>query len=457
MQFINKIKSLFKKQMPLIYRQSINGGVPIYPKWEAKANADKYCTSDDVYSVVRLISTTSAMIPLLVYKIKDKSKKRKVEALSYKANLTERELLTKAAFDEVAENDDVFLLLENPSKILNKFEFYEALYTLLLLQGEVFLWKELKEFGANKGKVESLHILYPQWVIMNVNENYPFSVISYTYMVDGLTVMEKIPADEIIHIKYFNPNFGVYNNQIRGHSPLKSLAKVLERMESGVDASVSQMQNGGVPGIVWERGVGDVDAAETLGQRKKNFYNYATKIENKGMPFFAAGDMGYIELGLKLADLQVAELGKIDFKKLCNAYGVSDILFNNGESSTESNVKEMSKRLYTNTILPNIQRVRDAINASILPHYKAIDRYVNYDLSGITELQEDMKDLSEWLGKSWWILPNEKRELQKFGALPIEMFNQPLIPSSLTTLEDIEMQNNLPINGEYSGINKDSE
>jgi len=125
--------------------------------------------------------------------------------------------------------------------------------------------------------------------------------------------------------------------------------------------------------------------------------------------FKATGEMGYIELGLKLADLEVAELSKLDFKKLCNAYSVSDTLFNNSDASTESNVKEMRKALYTNAILPNVIRARDALIQGLLPHYSDFKRAIEHDLSGVMELQGNMKEIVEWCEKAWWLKGNEKR------------------------------------------------
>lgn len=438
----------------------VNNSHALYPTWDAKKNAERYCNTDDVYSVIRLLATTAAMVPFYPYTVKDKVQKRKLKDLSVKAPIYQHEGLQKKALQEMDEGSNLFMLLEKPTVYGGKFEFFEALYTLLFLQGEAFIWKEIKEFGANKGEIEKLHIWFPQWVVLHVSDTFPFDIISYDYMVDGIPVMLNVPKDEVIHIKYFNPNFGVYNNNYRGHSPLKSLSRVLTRLDAGLDASVAQMQNGGVPGIVWDKSeTGTTQAVDTIGQRKTNFYNYATKLENKGMPFFASGDMGYIELGLKLADLEVADLAKIDFKKLCNAYGVSDILFNNSDASTESNVEIMFKRLYTNTVLPNVQRVRDAFNMHIVPHYNTKQEvFINFDLSGIAELQNDQRTLAETLAKSWWLTPNEKREAMRFGLLDNEYFNEPLVPNNITTLEDLEMNKTLPINGEYSRQNRaDSE
>ena len=45
------------------------------------------------------------------------------------------------------------------------------------------------------------------------------------------------------------------------------------------------------------------------------------------------------------------------------------IYCNNGEASTESNVKEMVKRLYTNAALPEVYALRDSLNKYICPAF----------------------------------------------------------------------------------------
>jgi HK97 family phage portal protein len=444
------VKKMFTfSNRPQTQSMQVNNGRAIYPSWDSKLNAERYSTIDDVYSIIRLLATTSAMIPLNGYKVKDKEKNKSLK----RSNITDfrRDLLFKSSLDELDETNDLHKLLNKPNPSMGRFEFYEALYTFLFMQGECILYKERVEFGATKGKINGLHYLYPQFVEIVISNTFPYIPIYYNYVVDGQTILQNVPVDDIIHINYFNPKFGLYGNEFRGLGTLKVLSKTLTRLEAGRDASVAQMQNGGVPGIVWQKGFegSNEDATEVLGQRRKNFYHYIKNSENKGMPFFAAGDMGYIELGLKLADLEVAELAKIDFKKLCNAFGVSDILFNNGEASTESNVEIMMKRLYTSTVLPNVMRVRDAfING--LDYYTKQGFTIEYDLSDIKELQADMKTTSEWLSKSWWITLNEKRIAMKYDKLEDnEIYDQLLIPNNLQTMDDLEFNKDIDADGDY--------
>lgn len=439
MQFINRIKSWFLGKTTAYSKNYINNALPVYAPYQKTVDAQRYVTVEDVYAVIKRLATSAATIPFYTYKVKDKQKTK--ELLQTKSDLLLKQIIKTKAVDELNENDPLHKLIVKPNEAFGGFEFYEALYTFLFLQGECIIYKEMVEEGVNKGKIYNLHFLYPQYVTCIITRTFPYKIVGYNYTIDGMEVLTNIDPELIIHIKCFNPSYSLSQNDFRGHSPLKSLNKLITRMEAATDASVAQMQNGGVPGIVWDKAQYGEQASEIIGQRKSNFYNYVAKRENKGSPFFASGEMGYIELGLKLADLEVAELSKLDFKKLCNAYGVSDVLFNNGEASTESNVQEMAKMFYTNAILPNVVRVRDALISGLLPHYTDFVRTIDYDLSSIWELQTNMKEIAEWCSKSWWLTGNEKRIVMKYDEMEDPILNTILLPNNLTDTETQPIDN----------------
>jgi HK97 family phage portal protein len=260
--------------------------------------------------------------------------------------------------------------------------------------------------------------------------------------------LDNIPPEEIIHSKYFNPQFGITGNELRGLSPLKVLAKRLTRIDSNNDVSTAQLQNGGTPGILYEKGPAD-DITDVLSNRKKALYSFFTNRKNIGVPYVASGEMGYIEMGLKLADLQVAELAKIDFKKLCNVYHVSDRLFNNDATGSEVSDKSARVALYTNAAIPLIITIKDDLNRGLAKEFKQQRYCINYDVSEISELQDDYDKMVTWLDKAWWLTPNERREIMKFEASKDPLFDEYLIPQGLQTIEDITMTQDLINTGDY--------
>lgn len=422
-----RVKSL-ERQVKALQGQNlgmiINATTSIYPSWQTIENTLTYTTVDDVYSVISLIADTAARIPMEAYEIVSEPSMK-----MYKKNgatSIQGKYYRRKAMQDLPENDKFTTFLKNIT-YADKVKYY----TLLYMNGELFLWKELIELGPNRGNVY-LHVLDSSKVTVMITEDFPQRVIGYKYFDMGFDGTFK--PDEIIHIKYFNPTI-TNGMQWRGLSPLQVLTKRLTRLNASLDVSVGQMQNGGVPGIVYEK---SDYAIESLGQRKNDFASYLRNSANKGAPYFAAGEMGYLELGLSNADLDIAELANIDFTKICNVYKVPEVLLNNQDSSTYNNVNTALKMLYTNTILPNIYLFRDALEQGILPMYNdGVKRIIDIDISEIPALQEDMKMQADALNAMWWITPNEKRDIQMFEKLDNPLMDSIIIDGGKQLLDDL--------------------
>lgn len=426
--FGRKAKAELKQMQEMVGRmvgQRLNT-FTVHPTYEKQENSLRFCETDDVYSIVNLISSTAALIPVYPY-IKDSQ-----------GNET-----------DAPENDPLKLLVEKPFEGMSSFESYYVLCATLLMQGEYILWKENPELGPNKGKVVRLHYMPPQDMNHKVSNTFPRRIVSWQYAPDGHVVFDDIPAEQVIHVKYFNPQRGFLGNELRGLSPLTVLTKRLTRVDSNMDATVAQLQNGGVPGIVYEKGM-DANIQEVVSKRRDNFFKYLSNSANKGAPYFSAGDMSYIQLGLKLADLEAADLAKIDFKKLCNVFGVSDRLFNNDATGSEVSDKGARQGLYTNVIMPLLKRVTDGFEMGLAIHFPQNKYCIEADFSEVPELQVNYTDLVGWLEKAWWISPNEKREVMLFEKVNDPIFDSFVIPSGVQTLDDLKMIDQ-PIdpNGDY--------
>lgn len=429
----------------------LSNTISLYPNYKSVENAERYATTDDIYSIIRMLSTTAALVPLYCYHVKDdKAAKQLNKLVQPHSNLFSIKALTLKALEDLPETDPVVRLLDNPGNGMSKFEFFEAIYTLLYTEGEVFIYKMKPDEGVNKGKPVELFLLFPQNVILKITDTLPRKVIGYDYMQSGKKVYENIPTEDVIHIKYFNPY--IYGcDTLRGLSPISVLKKRLNQLDSNIDVTTAQMQNGGIETIVFDKAFNDERAAEINGQRKDSFYKFLKDPKNARAPYFASGEMGAVHIGSSLADMQVIEAAKINFKKLCNAFGTSDILFNNGEASTESNVKEMVKRSLTNSTLPNVYRVRDAFKKGLLIDFNdGKKRDIREDISEIPELQSNFKEMAETFAALPIMLPNEVLRAFK---LPFDEADESLNKVYIKNgYESIEFMNNgvpdLPLDSE---------
>lgn len=422
--------------------QFINDSIVMYPDWNISETTNKYSTSDHIYSVINKIAETTAAIPFYSYI------KKSDQATSKYLSFTSRQFYTSKgmhdlrmmqikALVDAPENDPLNVLLENPNEYQTKTEFTLACYIYYLLNGEAFIWKERVQDGANKGKIKYIHVWAPDKVVIHVTRSYPQTITGYSFIVNGQTVIEKAAPENVIHWKRFNPcNLQLTSSDLRGLSPLKPLVNTITRLSESDTRSLSQIKNGGVPGIVYDE---SVEASE-VGQpefdlQKKAFYDFTTNDQNTGAPFFVGSKKGYIALGLKLADMDLAALNKIDFARICNVYKVSNIVFNNDGAATESNVQEMIKQMYTNACLPMNYSLRDILNKELANEF---NRFLDSDISAITELQDDMLSLANAIAA----MPaapsvNEQRELWKYERNEDPLCDKPLIKQGYMFIEDV--------------------
>lgn len=424
-------------------RNFFNQNIAHFPEWNLENQVARYSTTDDIYSIVRLIATTAAMIPLYAYEVVDEKLLKRMNYTSFDTKaLLQTKMLQLKALEDLPETDRLYELLEDPHIYLSKFEFLEAIHTLLLTQGECILYKLRAEVGPNTGLPIKLEFLESTNVVRYVS-NFPHRIYKYEYRENGVAIIENIPPEDVIHIRHY-----------KGLSPLQALSKRLIRMDEALDRSVAQMQNGGVPTIIYNEGDAEADGKEVIDEQKINFYNFLSNRANTGAPFWAGYEkLGKIELGLKLADMNVAELEKIDFKKLCNAFGVSDMLFNNDTLGAESNVIQQEKRLYTNTCLPSVHRVKDALKAGLVDEFAVIDRKkrtIEFDISDISVLHEDLAKKIAQFSNMPVMIPNQIFEAMGFPKMDNDpAMDKVYVKTGYTLLEDLQSSGDLPLTADY--------
>lgn len=350
-----------------------NFNTQIFPHYGVIKEQLIYQTLDDLYSVVSRIATMAAMIPFYGEYLDGSELKPKDKLNAFLKTLT--------------------------------FEQKEIAYTYLLLQGEIFGYKQKIEFGVNAG-LQSIKFINPANITVYISRSFPIEIVGYRYYDSVNGDSFDIAIEDMMFIKLFNPDADPLM-QVRGLSPVRVLAQRLTRVKAGLDISVAQMQNGGVPGVLYEKTIG-IEAG-TMGKRQDNFARYLSNSSNKGAPFMTAGDLGYFALGSTLADLDLATLADIDLDKICNVYHVSSTEFNNKKASTESNVGTHSRSFYTNGTLPIVLRLKDGLNKDAISDIDTTG-ILKEDLSDIIELQPNMLQKAQGYAASPIMTPNDVRE-----------------------------------------------
>jgi hypothetical protein len=86
--------------------------------------------------------------------------------------------------------------------------------------------------------------------------------------------------------------------------------------------------------------------------------------------------------------------------------------------------------MMTNTIIPLCSTLRDELNRWLLPIYGE-DVYIDFDITSIPEMQQDMERMTRVLRDANWLTMDEKRIAMnyepKFGAYEYSYVNQGLV------------------------------
>jgi len=241
-------------------------------------------------------------------------------------------------------------------------------------------------------------------------------------------------------------------SELVGLSPLQAGSKRLTKQQSETDYSVNAFQNSGADVLVTRE---DYDDARdpSFGEMKSSYYSETTGVKNAKKAFFTAGKWEVHRMGLSPVDMELLKSENMTFKKLCNIYGVDDRLFNNDSTGSENSVDAMIKHLYTNAALPEVYAFRDAINTKITPLFnqKGVKYYVDCDITGIPELQDDLKKLAEIFSSLPIMIPNMIMEAFNYGKLDDQNMDKVYIKQGYQALDDLIIDDALlKDTGDYS-------
>lgn len=411
MQLIKSLQSIGRRLLGLNQDvTTINTGYSsplvnrIYPSWYSYKEIQAYKLLDDIFSVVTRLAKNSAAIPIYGYNDSD----------------------------EDLPNSDKLVVFLKQLTYVKKLE----LYTWLYLRGECFMYKE-RTLGVN-GKVDKVHFINPSFITLVLTDIWPEEIQGYFYRDPQRGFEEYIPKEDMIFIKNFNPS-DYYQESWRGLSPIVPLCQRLTRMESNMKNSVAQMQNGGVPGVMYAKQVPQDHKGKTvIDGAKDNFGRFLKNSENKGAPFIQAGEWGYFAIGSNLVDMLSMEMEGMDFKKICNAWGVSDRLFNNDATGSEISDDNAQLGLYTNAIIPAVTMVEDAFNTELVNDFGIGVRIIKHDLDSVYILQQ-IKHKKALIWRDLPVMiPN--RVLQDMGEAKVDdpLMDLPLIKTGYQLPGDFE-------------------
>ena len=396
-----------------------------------------YRKNATVYSIINLISKAASSVPINVFKKVNESQLKKYKAMTSGfmdgTIIHKSELIKKHALVEL-EHTDLDMLLDRPNPAQSYASWISEVVAFGKLTGNRFIYGIGPDTGDNVGKYKELYVM-PSQIMEVISGGILEPVKEYSVEYNG---QFKIPAEQICHIKDFNPYYDGTGSHLYGQSPLKAGFRAMTTNNEAAQTGVKYLQNQMARGVLMSD-EGDLNEVQAQ-QLKDKFKNTYQSSNNAGDVIITPKKLSWVNFGLSASDLSLIEQYNASIKDLCNIFNVPVQLLNNTDSASYHNMKEAKKALYQNAVIPELLKIRDELNRWLTPKFGE-DLFIDFDFSVIPELQEEMDKVVAQMSSSWWLTPNEKRAAMSYAEENNEALNDYFVPVNLLPIggSDVDM------------------
>ena len=324
-------------------------------------------------------------------------------------------------------------LLERPNPLQAGVEYFQSLYSYLLLSGNSYALQ-----SDVNGAPRELHILRPDRI-----EIEPSSTAipkSYKYKL-GQEIVKIYPADpitgaaEVKHFKLWNPL-----DDYQGLSPLAAASISIDQNNMVSKHNIALLANGARPsGAIVFKPSDDAGNRTMLtdGQREQLQSDLANRfkgVNNAGRPMLLEGDFEWKEMGMSPKDMDFMSQANMTAKDIALCFGVPSQLIGIPDAQTYANVQEARLALYEETIIPLARRIESDLNEWLAPAF-GDDISISYDIDAIPAMTERRRRIYENVTaavRDGIISRNEARE--RLGLEPISGGDEVFIAANLFPL-----------------------
>lgn len=337
--------------------------------------------------------------------------------------------------DQEVDNHPLLDLLYNPSPTQSQVEWFQGLYSYLLISGNNYM---LSVGGDNTPPTE-LYNLRPDRIQIRTGQR--AMPQSYDYMIGG-QIVESYEVDQatgnskIKHIKMFNPLDDYY-----GMSPIQASSVDIDQHNLANKHNVNLLQNGARPSgaVIFkpkdETG-GNVQLSDNQrSQLQSDINSRFAGTGNAGRPMLLEGDFDWKEMGLSPKDMDFISLKNMSAKDIALVYGVPSQLIGIPDAQTYSNFAEAKLALYNETIIPLLDKIQGDLNEWLIPQFNDEALELRYDIDSIPAMAEQRRRVFESVTtgvKDGILTRNEARE--QLGYEPIDGADSLLVPANLMPL-----------------------
>ena len=395
-----------------------------------------YAYNPTIYSLINLISKAAITVPYTIYQKVDEQNIKEYKSLTSNSlnseSLLKAKLMRKHIFKEV-EHSALGKLLQRPNPTQSWSTFLEELIGFGKLTGNRYVYSIYPDSGENKDIAYQLYNLPAH--LIEIKSDGIFKPVS-KYTMNYNDSKYDLSAEEVLHIADWNPDYDGSGSHLYGQSPIKAGMRVMTTNNEAVETSLKYLHNQSARGMLTPD---DDNLTPTQAQQLKSAFRrnfQGTKSANDIM--ITGKKFSWVNFGLSSADLQLLESYKASKQDLANLFGVPVLLLT-GEHATYDNYKTSRQVLFTNCVIPELNKLRDSLNSFLVPQFGE-DLYLDFDYSVIPELMPEQAKLVDQLSKSYWLTTNEKREAVGYGVDEDNIImNDYLVPSGMIPISDLDL------------------
>ena len=400
-----KTKEIQKKEAPIVSYQSLGYDVSTKIAYQDLAK-EGYSENAIVYRCINEIANNASRVKINLFR-----------------------------GDQEVDNHPLLDLLYNPSPTQSQVEWFQGLYSYLLISGNNYM---LSVGGDNSPPTE-LYNLRPDRIQIRTGQR--AMPQSYDYIIGG-QIVESYEVDQatgnskIKHIKMFNPLDDYY-----GMSPIQASSVDIDQHNLANKHNVNLLQNGARPsGAVIFKPKDETGGSVQLSdnqrsQLQSDINSRFAGTGNAGRPMLLEGDFDWKEMGLSPKDMDFIQLKNMSAKDIALVYGVPSQLIGIPDAQTYSNFAEAKLALYNETIIPLLDKIQGDLNEWLVPQFNDEALELRYDIDSIPAMAEQRRRVFESVTsgvKDGILTRNEARE--QLGYEPIDGADSLLVPANLMPL-----------------------
>ena len=364
-----------------------------------------YNINPDVYSVVNQIANKFTSIPYVIRRIEDEQAQKSLNRINrttkYDYSLPQEVRVRQ--LKELAFKDGSFdLPLETPNPNQTWDEFWMLSETFLNTTGNVY-WYVMKPELRPNAEPTAIYVLPSHLVQIVIKHNVSFQSIEnpvdYYILSEGAQYID-FKAEEVIHIKYANPNYDENGSHLYGQSPLRAAWKNIQGTNKGLDLAVNTLKNGGAFGFIHAKD-GNTPLTSVQGKEIKDRLKEMNKdTEDLGRIAGMSHALGFTRISLTPDELKPFDYFKYNLKQVCNVLGWDDKLLNSDDGAKYDNMRIAEKRVIIGKIVPDIRLFEQSFTKHFLSQFsKYKNTTIDFMVKELPEMQQDYKVMTEWVTK----------------------------------------------------------